>query len=60
MKLYGRFQYPDERPEATYRCEFCGQFEPYVFGWSEPYENADEYFKNFPCRRCGKVSNETA
>lgn len=60
MKVYGIFQYPDERPEATGICEFCGAFEPYVFGWTEPYENAEEYFRTATCHRCGRKSVENA
>lgn len=58
MKVYGVFQYPDERPEATGICEFCGKMEPYVFGWTEPLENAEKYFKEMTCSRCGRKSEE--
>ena len=48
---------PDARPEADFVCEFCGQRDIYVYGWTEPIEAGIEYFKNAPCRRCGRVSN---
>lgn len=50
---------PDDRPEADFVCEFCGQRDIYVYGWTEPIEAGIEYFRTAPCRRCGRVSIES-